>query len=179
MKTPIRVLISLVSVAIWSAATLAQTSVPVPSPFPGAPTAPSTPRTQPPAQPPAAPPPAPVAPAAPDLPGTPPVYPTAEYLDAIDAGSGQRYYLYGTDAPYAEIVAYYRTVTKSGGREIYRTPGTYQFDLGRFNDDRMVYPPSVVVKDYAGGTPAGYLHVSGTNEKRYRTIIQIVPPGVQ
>lgn len=176
MKTPIAVLVSLV-VAITSAPGLAQTSgVPVPSPFPGAPAAPSTPRTQPATPPPSA---APAPVAAPDLPGTPPVYPTADYLDAIDAGSGQRYYLYGTNAPYSEIVSYYRTVTKSGGREIYRSPGTYQFDLGRFNDERMAYPPSVVVKDYSASTPAGYLHVSGTNETRYRTIIQIVPPGVQ
>ena len=115
----------------------------------------------------------------PQLPGVPPVYPTSEYLDAIDAGSGQRYYLYGVDVPFADIVAYYRTVMKNGGREIYRTPGVHQFDLGRFNDARMAYPPSVVVKDYAGGSTPGYLHVAGTTEKRFRTIIQIVPPGVE
>lgn len=164
---------------------------PVPSPFPGAPApAPSTPRT-PPATPPATPPTAPpvaaaptakptapaaaAAPAAgPNLPGVP-IYPAAEYLDTIDAGSGQSYVLYGTTAPYAEIVAYYRTALKNGGREIYRTPGIYQFDLGRFDDARMAYPPSVVVKDYADGTPAGFLFVSGTTEKRFRTVIQIVP----
>jgi hypothetical protein len=104
-----------------------------------------------------------------------PIYPTADYLDTVPAGSGQNYYLFGTNASFAEIVAYYRTTLKNGGREIYRTPGTYQFDLGRFNDDRMVYPPSVVIKDYSGDT--GYLFVSGTSEKRYPTIIQIVPAG--
>jgi hypothetical protein len=107
----------------------------------------------------------------------PPVYPTAEYLEDVDAGGGQRYYLYGTDAAFAEIVSYYRTVLKNGGREIYRIPAVHQFDLGRFDDNRMVYPPSVVIKDYAGGTTPGYLHVAGTTEKRFRTIIQIVPPG--
>jgi hypothetical protein len=119
----------------------------------------------------------PSTPVGPDLPGVPPIYPTAEYLDSIDAGSGQRYYLYGTDAPFSDIVAYYRTVTRNGGREIYRTPALHQFELGRFDEDGMAYPPSVVVKDYGSGTARGYLHVHGTTEKRFRTIIQIVPPG--
>src|SRR5690606_29320046 len=66
----------------------------------------------------------------PELPGVP-IYPTAEFLEAIDAGSGQRYYLYGTQTPYADIVGYYRTVLRSGGREIYRSPGVHQFELGR------------------------------------------------
>jgi hypothetical protein len=39
----------------------------------------------------------------------------------------------------------------------------------------MAYPPSVVVKDYTWNGGTGYLAVSGTTEKRYRTIIQIVP----
>ena len=167
------------------ATALAQTAVPVPRPFPGAPAPPtsSAPRPATPAQiEPASPgqTPAPeMASVGPQLPGVPPVYPTSEYLDAIDAGSGQHYYLYGVDVPFADIVAYYRTVMKNGGREIYRTPGVHQFDLGRFNDARMAYPPSVVVKDYAGGSTPGYLHVAGTTEKRFRTIIQIVPPGVE
>src|SRR5262245_675975 len=96
--------------------------VPVPRPFPGStPSSPSAPR---PAEPAAA---APVEPviavpkgqAAPE--GTP-VYPSAEFLDSYDAGSGQRYYLYGTDTPFADIVTYYKNVLRNGGREIYRTP---------------------------------------------------------
>lgn len=175
----------MVAAAVTSSA---QSGVPQPRPFPGAPAPPASsspppaspqpPVAQKPSAPASTPTPAPVA-AGPELPGVPPIYPTAEYLDAIDAGSGQRYYLYGTDAPFAEIVSYYRTVMRTGGREIYRTPGIHQFDLGRFSDDRMVYPPSVVIKDYAGGTTPGYLHVTGTEEKRYRTIIQIVPPGAE
>ena len=38
----------------------------------------------------------------------------------------------------------------------------------------MAYPPSVVVKNYSTG--AGYLFVKGTTQKRYRVVIQIVPP---
>lgn len=149
----------------------------VPRPFPGA--APPSPGTGKPADPVAAPvaDPAPAAPPSPSdaaLAGAP-VYPTADFLESFDAGRGQRYYLYGTNTPYADIVAYYRNVLKSGGRELYRSPPMQQFDLGRFQESAMAYPPSVVVKDYAWNGSAGYLFISGTTQKRYRTIIQIVP----
>jgi hypothetical protein len=172
----------------------AQQSLPVPQPFPGAgstenaqpPSSPKTPAPQRPAaaatgQPapaPARPSPADVTvPRAPVLPTSVPVYPSAEFLETFDAGAGQQYYLFGTNLPYADIVAYYRNVLKTGGHEVYRTPGVYQFDLGRFDDGKMAFPPSIVVKDYQTENSPGYLFVSGTSEKRYRTIIQIVPPG--
>jgi hypothetical protein len=187
-----------------SAMPLAQSGgAPVPRPFPGAPAppapappSPSSPTTPAPkpappqspaggtttapsaATPPSAPATAAASPA-PALPGVPAIYPTAQYLESVDAGSGQSYYLYGADATFADVVSYYRTVLKNGGREIYRTPGMHQFDLGRFDEGKMVYPPSVVVKDYSGGSSPGYLHVSGVTEKRFRTIIQVVPPGVE
>ena len=103
------------------------------------------------------------------------MYPSAEFIAGYDAGQGQHYYLYGTDMPYEDIVAYYRTVLRNGGRELFREPPTRQFDLGRYQEDSMAYPPSVVVKDYTWNGAPGYLAVSGTTEKRYRTIIQIVP----
>jgi hypothetical protein len=178
-------------VAALGTATGAQSgSVPVPRPFPGSsPSAPSTGSTAPAPQAPA---PAnvPQAPAPPavdptlnspatPLPTTIPVYPSAEFLESYDAGSGQRYYLYGSNLPYAEIVSFYRSALKSGGRELYKLPAMQQFDLGKFQEDTMAYPPSVVIKDYSSANSAGYLFVSGTTEKRYRTIIQIVPPGPQ
>jgi hypothetical protein len=182
----------LLSCLVLTAASVAFVSaqgVPVPRPFPGAP-APSSPRpatSQPPAVPatPAPTAPAPETPAAQPAAAEPapttdvsgvPVYPTADHLETIDAGAGQSYHLYGTDAPFSQIVAYYRNVLDDGGRTIYRTPAVHQFDLGRFDDNRMAFPPSVVVKDYSGGDAGGYLHVDGTNERRYATIIQIVPP---
>ena len=187
-----RLVLPIVILAVGVVSAAAQAPVPVPRPFPGAPTPPATsgpaPATAAPApattaiagspQPANSPviAPEPAAQPSPDLPGVPAPYPTAEYLESFDAGSQQQYVLYGTDAPFAEVVTYYRTLLKTGGREIYRTPGVYQFDLGRFDDNRMAFPPSIVVKDYAGGTSPGYLHVSGTEEKRFRTIIQIVPP---
>ena len=107
------------------------------------------------------------------------VYPAAEFIDSYDAGRGQRYYLFGTNATYAEIVAYFRNTLRDGGHELFKAPAMQQFDLGKYRDDAMVYPPSVVVKDYTwaidGQPSAGYLVVDGAKEKRFKTIIQIVP----
>src|SRR5262245_10143990 len=33
-----------------------------------------------------------------------PIYPSAEFLSSYDAGRGQRYYLFGTNTPFAQIV---------------------------------------------------------------------------
>ena len=107
--------------------------------------------------------------------GGAPVYPTAEFLESFDAGRGQRYYLYGSNSSYETIVTYYRSVLRTGGRELFKTPATQQFELGRFDENRMAFPPSVVVKDYSWNNSPGYLFVDGTNEKRFLTIIQIVP----
>lgn len=103
-------------------------------------------------------------------------YPAAVFLETIDAGrGGQQYHLFGTDVPYADIVSYYRTMLKNGGRVIFQAPAMHQFDLGRFQEQTMAYPPSVVVKDYTWNGSEGYLHLEGTTLRRYRTIIQIVP----
>jgi hypothetical protein len=172
--------VSLLATALASVA--AAQGQPVPQPFPGSRTPPPPTVTQPaPAPPPA---PAGAAPPAAQTPGSPdaalagiPLFPQAEFLDSYDAGQGQRYYLYGTNAPFEEVVGHFRTALRSGGRQVYRTPAIQQFDLGRFESDQMAFPPSVVVKDYAGGTGGGYLFVRDAAEQRFRTIIQIVPPG--
>lgn len=159
-------------------------TLPKPQPFPGAggqqtapPVKPSVPPTTQQGatpEPPPTPPPA-GTPTVQDLNGTP-VYPGAEYLDSFDAGRGQRYYLYGTNTPYADIVTYYRNVLKTAAnRELFRAPAMHQFDLGRYAEESMAYPPSVVVKDYVWNESPGYLVVTGTTEKRFKTIIQIVP----
>jgi hypothetical protein len=185
------VLVSLVASALAATSLLAQAPQGplVPQPFPGSSPVRPADSPAPPGQPPAPPPvpsaPAPTPPAptveTPPLPANAqapqglPVYPTAEFIDGFDAGSGQRYYLYGTDMPFEDIVAYYRNTLKNGGRELFREPPMRQFDLGRYQENTMAYPPSVVVKDYTWNGGTGYLAVSGTTEKRYRTIIQIVP----
>jgi hypothetical protein len=106
-----------------------------------------------------------------------PVYPAAIFLETIDAGrGGQQYHLFGTDAPYSEIVAYYKNVLRDGGRTLFQAPAMHQFELGRFQEQSMAYPPSVVVKDYSWNGGQGYLHVEGTTSRRFPTVIQIVPP---
>ena len=151
---------------------------PKPKPFPnsstGDPPKPATTPQSPATEPLPTPPPA-GTPTVQDLNGTP-VYPGAEYLDSFDAGRGQRYYVYGTNTPYPDIVVYYKNVLKnSSNREIFRAPLMHQFDLGRFSEESMAYPPSVVVKDYSWNESQGYLVVTGTTEKRFKTVIQIVP----
>lgn len=155
------------------------TQTPVPKPFPtGNPPAPTT---KPPA--PGTPATAPVVPKAsasqegaafdPRLTGVP-IYPGAEMLSSFDSGS-QRVFLFGSSMPYSDVVAYYKTQLRSGGNELFRAPAMQQFDLGSFRAETMDYRPSVVVKDYGATDQAAYLHVTGTAEKRYRTVIQIVP----
>jgi hypothetical protein len=147
---------------------------PVPKPFPGAVQSPpdaKTPggKTEKPTTAPAP------KPAINAQPGNTPIHPRAELLDAFDAGQGQQYIIYGTDVPYATVVDYYKQLLKSGGTELFRTPAMHRFDLGRFDENTMAYPPSIVVKDYTWNGSPGYLHVDGSTEKRYRTIIQVVP----
>ena len=106
----------LMAAVVVAASTL---SAQTPQPFPR----PNTPSTQKP--------PAPVAPQAPLAPQAPssgaasgapteamlgaPLYPSAVYLTSYDAGRGQRFYLFGVSVPYAELVAYYKTVLKQKG----------------------------------------------------------------
>ena len=105
-----------------------------------------------------------------------PIYPGAEFLISYDAGRGQRYYLFGTNAGFVEMVNYYRTVLKQRGELIYEAPGVHQFDIGRYREETMAFPPSVTVKDYTWGGSAGYLNPKrGKQPERFKTIIQIVP----
>ena len=162
--------------------TLAQTPQPFPKVGTQKPAAP--PATQP-AQTPAKPP-AVAPPAASTPPGTNTVptaatlgvdvYPGAEFLASYDAGKGQRYYLFGTNASFSEIVNYYRNTLKQKGELIYDEPAIHEFDIGKFKEESMAFPPSVTVKDYTWGGSAGYLNPKrGKQPARFKTIIQIVP----
>lgn len=104
------------------------------------------------------------------------IYPGAEFLTSYNAGQGQRYYLFGTNAGFVEIVNYYKTVLKQRGELVYEAPGVHQFDIGRFREETMAFPPSVTVKDYTWGGSTGYLNPKrGKQPARFKTIIQIVP----
>jgi hypothetical protein len=159
----------------------AAAQTPVPFPRPGAAT-PTTPQ-KPPSTPPVAAPEQPVAPAAPPAPGDPseamlgvPLYPGAQFIASYDAGRGQRYYLFGTTADFAQIVGYYKTMLKQKGDFVFEEPPVHMFDTGRFREETMAFPPSVTVKDYTWGGSEGYLNPKrGAEPARFKTIIQVVP----
>jgi hypothetical protein len=155
---------------------------PVPKPFPGA----RAPQPSPaPPQPAPAPPPAssapPRQPAANE--GAPteaqlglPVYPGAQFLASYDAGRGQRYYIFGSTASFVDLVAYYRTALKQKGDLVYEVPATHEFDVGKFNEDTMAFPPGVTIKDFQSDVSQGYPNPKpGGQPARFPTIIQIVP----
>lgn len=146
---------------------------------------PATPAAVPAARP-QAPPPAPAAPAPAQAPSAEPapseavlgapLYPSATFLGSFNAGQGQRYYLFGTADGFAQVVAFYRQALKSRGSEVYDVPPVWSFDLGRFREESMAYPPSVVVRDHVSGGQQGYLFADGARPQRFPTVIQVVPP---
>jgi len=106
-----------------------------------------------------------------------PVYPSAVYLRAYDAGRGQKYYVFGSTVPFMELVNYYRSVLKEKGTVVFETPPTYVFEIGRFREETMAFPPGVTLKDYTFSGSAGYPNPRpGATPERFPTLIQIVPP---
>ena len=105
------------------------------------------------------------------------VYPTAQFLGSYNAGQGQRYYLFGTSAAYSEVVAYYRTQLRDKGDVVYEQPPTHMFQVGRYREETMAFPPGVTVKDWTWGGSPGYPNPKlGAEPARYPSVIMIVPP---
>ena len=155
-----------------------------PQPFPR----PAQGNTPPPRQPPAAqtaPKPPAGAPAAPKPAGdqTPseatlgvPIYPGAQFITSYDAGRGQRYFIFGSASSFVDLVNYYRTVLKQKGEMVFDVPATYEFDVGKYNEDTMAFPPGVTIKDYQSEVSQGYPNPKpGAQPARFPTLIQIVP----
>ena len=157
----------------------------MPQPFPGAPRPPQPARPAP-APPPTTAPPAATAPARP-APGAPegapteatlglPIYPGAQFITSYDAGRGQRYYIFGSAASFVDLVGYYRTALKDKGELVYDVPATHEFDVGKFNENTMAFPPGVTIKDFQSDVSQGYPNPKpGGQPARFPTIIQIVP----
>ena len=80
-----------------------------------------------------------------------PIYPTAQFIASYDAGRAQRYYIFGTAAPFASLVAYYRTRLEERGNQVFDEPPTYMFEVGRFRNETMAFPPGVTIKDWTWG----------------------------
>ena len=105
-----------------------------------------------------------------------PIYPSARFLRSYDAGRGQRYYLFGTESAFADMVNYYRLLLEERGDRVFDAPATHIFEVGRFREESMAFPPGVTIKDYTWNGAEGYLHAGGeAGPERYKTIIQIVP----
>jgi hypothetical protein len=159
-------------------------SAQVPQPFPGRPSPPKTvpppPKTVPP--PTEAPRPVEIKPAAPAEPAPTeatlgfPIYPNAQFLASYDAGRGQRYYLFGSELSFAALVKYYQNALKNRGTLVFDAPATHIFEIGRFREETMAYPPGVTVKDYTWNGSAGYLNPKRQAQPaRFPSVIQIVP----
>jgi hypothetical protein len=105
-----------------------------------------------------------------------PIYPGAQYLTSYDAGRGQRFYLFGSTASFLELVTYYRTALKQKGELVFDAPATLQFDIGRFREETMAFPPSVTIKEYKSELSEGYPNPKpGGQPGRFPTVIQFVP----
>jgi hypothetical protein len=155
---------------------------PTPQPFPrpgtSQPAQPGRPAPQPPA-----PAPSTAAPARPAAEAAPteatlgvPIFPGAQFIASYDAGRGQRYYIFGSPATFVDLVAYYRTVLKQKGELVYEVPATHEFDVGKYREETMAFPPGVTIKDFQSDVSQGYPNPKpGGQPARFPTIIQIVP----
>jgi hypothetical protein len=177
MKQVFAALIVLAALAAVASAQSAQQSPPVPQPYPrpGQAQKPSTPPATVPASPPAA-----GAPQAGEAPSEAtlglPIYPAAQFIASYDAGRGQRFYLFGSTASFADVVAYYKSVLKQRGDLVFDEPATHVFEVGRFREETMAFPPSVTVKDYTWGGMQGYANPKpGADPARFPTVVQVVP----
>jgi hypothetical protein len=105
-----------------------------------------------------------------------PIFPGAQFIASYDAGRGQRYYIFGSPATFVDLVAYYRTVLKQKGELVYDMPATHEFDVGKYREETMAFPPGVTIKDYQSDVSQGYPNPKpGGQPPRFPTIIQIVP----
>ena len=105
-----------------------------------------------------------------------PIFPGAQFIASYDAGRGQRYYIFGSPATFVDLVAYYRTVLKQKGELVYEVPATHEFDVGRYREETMAFPPGVTIKDFQSDISQGYPNPKpGGQPARFPTVIQIVP----
>jgi hypothetical protein len=105
-----------------------------------------------------------------------PVYPGVQFIASYDAGRGQRYYLFGAESDFLQIVGWYKTMLKQKGELIFEEPPVHMFEIGKFREETMAFTPSVTVKDYTWAGSLGYLNPKrGGTPPRFKTIVQIVP----
>jgi hypothetical protein len=105
-----------------------------------------------------------------------PLYPGAQFIAAYEAGRGQCFYLYGSTAAFQDLVTYYRNQLKQKGDLVFEAPATHEFEIGRFREETMAFPPTVTIKEYKSELSEGYPNPKlGAQPARFPTVIQIVP----
>ena len=72
------------------------------------------------------------------------------------AGSGTT--CSAASSPFAALVKYYQSALKNRGTLVFDAPATHVFEIGRFREETMAFPPGVTVKDYTWNGSAGYLN---------------------
>ena len=105
-----------------------------------------------------------------------PIYPNARFITSYDAGRGQRFYLFGANSSFEEMVGYYAVILDERGHRVFDAPATHMFEVGRFREREMAFPPGVTIKDYTWNGSDGYLNPTGGEPARFKTVIQLVPP---
>ena len=105
-----------------------------------------------------------------------PIYPGAQFITSFDAGRGQRYYIFGSTATFTDLVGYYRNVLRQKGELVFEVPATHQFDVGRFREETMAFPPGVTIKDFESTVSQGYPNPKqGGQPSWFPSILQFVP----
>ena len=105
-----------------------------------------------------------------------PIYPGAQFLTSYDAGRGSAFYLFGSTASFVDLVKYYRTVFKQRGELVFDAPATHEFEIGRFREETMAFPPGVTIKEYKSAVSQGYPNPrAGALAGPLSDVIQIVP----
>ena len=59
-------------------------------------------------------------------------------------------------ASFVDLVTYYRTLLKQRGELVFDVPATHEFDVGRFREETMAFPPGVTIKDFQSEVSQGY-----------------------
>jgi hypothetical protein len=103
------------------------------------------------------------------------LYPGATFLGSYDAGRGQRFYLFGVQQTFSNTVTFYKT-DLGKGELVFEAPPIHMFDVGKFREETMAFPPSVTIKDYTWGGASSYPNPTpGATPTTFPTVIQIVP----
>ena len=53
---------------------------------------------------------------------------------------------------------YYQSALKNRGTLVFDAPATHVFEIGRFREETMAFPPGVTIKDYTWNGSAGYMN---------------------